>query len=234
MSRNLRWGIVLLWVILIFVNHAGPQSAGASAGRCTSCIENSSTNPQFTRGARIEPAQVTFSPLTASVSDCPTTFEVQVILLINVERSKVGIPALALDSRLQSPARWFSNDLVVNGITNIADPHEDSNGDSPGERVTAAGYIWTWVGETIILGSGGAVDTPEEVVQGWMSSGQHEAILLHTTPTHIGVGYTHDPLGVPYEDVSVAVFGSTGGPRQGPPASCDPGFFQIHFPIVTK
>lgn len=232
MSRNLRWGIVLLWVILIFVNHTGPQSAGASAGRCTSCIENSGTNPQFTRGAGIEPAQVTFSPLTASVSDCPTTFEVQVILLINVERSKVGIPALALDSRLQSPARWFSNDVVINGLQDP--PHNGSDGSTPQSRATAAGYIWTWVGETMILGSGGAVDTPEEVVQGWMSSDPHKAILLHTTPTHIGVGYTHDPLGVPYEDVSIADFGSTDGPRQGPPASCDPGFFQIHFPIVTK
>ncbi|MCH7588933.1 MAG: CAP domain-containing protein [Chloroflexi bacterium] len=242
-SKYLRWGIVLLWVILVFVNSAGPQSAGAYSETCVECANRgvkaslTSLYVELRGKAGIDLSSAIFSPFTALLSDCPTTFEEQVILLINIERSNVGLPPLTLDIRLQSPARWFSNDLVVNGITNLADPHEDSNGDSPGERVTAAGYAWSWVGETIIFGSGGPNDTPEEVVQGWMASSPHRAILLHSTPTHIGVGYTHDPLGVPYQDVSVADFASLlspSDPRQGPPSTCDPGFFQSHFPFITK
>ena len=136
------------------------------------------------------------------------------------------------------PTTMMNNDesrttSLVNDIPNPIDPHRDSNGDSPGDRVTAAGYAWTWVGETIINGFNGPNDTPEEVVQGWMNSPGHKAILLHSMPTHIGLGYTHDLLGV-WHDVSVANLGSTDDSRQGPPSTCDPGFFQSHFPFVTK
>lgn len=238
-SKYLRWGIVQLWVILVFVNSAGPQSAGAYSETCVECanrgVKASFTSPYVElRGkAGIDLSSAIFSPFTGLLSDCPTTFEEQVILLINIERSNVGLPPLKLDIRLQSPARWFSNDLAIHGIQDP--PHNGSDGSTPGTRVTAAGYPTPFVGETLIVGTGLFVTTPENAVQGWMDSAGHKAILLGNAYKHIGVGHTNTTVPPDkWENTVVADFGPTGITRLGPPSTCDPGFFQSHFPFITK
>lgn len=171
--------------------------------------------------------------LLVSTSDCPTSFEQMVILLINSERANAGLAPLALDIRLQAAARWFSTDLAINGIMFPSDPHKDSNGNSTEQRFTLQGYPYLEVGETIALGFGGPNATPEEVVQGWMGSPIHHDILLGDTYVHIGVGYTHYSGGI-WDDVTVADFGSSSDGRQPPLSTCDPGFHRMFFPSIYK
>jgi uncharacterized protein YkwD len=155
------------------------------------------------------------------------------MLLINIERDRAGLRPVQLDTRLQAAARWFANDIAVNGITNPGNPHEGSDGSTPGERITAQGYIWLAWGETLVFGSGPFDDTPEEAVQDWMDSPIHAAILLGSYQ-HIGVGHIFiDNEGTP-ENTWVADFANTEGARSAPPSNCDPGFHQLYFPNVGK
>ncbi|MEJ2153533.1 MAG: CAP domain-containing protein, partial [Gemmatimonadota bacterium] len=143
---------------------------------------------------------------------------------------------LELDTRLQAAGRWFANDLALNGITNIGNPHEDSDGHDPGYRLTAQGYTWTSYGETIALGTEDFADTPEEAVQGWMSSPPHKAILLGSYE-HVGIGHKfleEYPSTGEWENAWVADFANTAGARSAPPANCDPGYHENFFPFVGK
>jgi uncharacterized protein YkwD len=157
-----------------------------------------------------------------------------VILLINVERANQGLPLLLLDIRLQDAARWFAEDLAINGLQIPVD--HDSRGFSKDYRIRdERGYDFDWIDETIALGTGpdNGANSPEEVVAGWMNS--HSAVLLSPSAEHIGVGYVH--LGGPtWDDVTVADFTSPEPTesRQPPLSSCDPGFYRMRFPIIIK
>lgn len=165
-----------------------------------------------------------------SPADCPADFEAQAMLLINVERSRVGLSPLELDTRLQAAARWFSNDVAVNGLQDP--PHEGSDGSTPQLRIEREGYNATESGETLGLGLGGGLDTPQEAVEGWMNSMSHKEILLGDFE-HIGLGYTHTPTG-DWNDIWVADFANTAGARSAPPMECDPGYHEMFFPIIGK
>jgi uncharacterized protein YkwD len=63
--------------------------------------------------------------------------------------------------------------------------HTNPDGDSPGDRIEAAGYgAWSTWGENISGRSGG----PATVVQGWMNSDGHCANIMSPNFTEIGVG----------------------------------------------
>ena len=70
--------------------------------------------------------------------------------------------------------------------------HTGSDGSTPWERAVRAGYYPSYLGENLYMGSG-SYNTPKSVVQGWLNSPAHRAIMLATEPVHIGVGYALDP-----------------------------------------
>lgn len=63
--------------------------------------------------------------------------------------------------------------------------HVNPDGDGPGERIEASTYEWSTWGENIASG----YRTPQEVVDGWMSSDGHCANIMNPAFTEIGVGY---------------------------------------------
>jgi len=109
------------------------------------------------------------------------TFEDQLISLINVERSSRGLGALSKASILMQVAEAHSQDMVDRDFFS----HTNPDGLGPGDRVTNAGYTWSYVGETIGAGD----STPQAMVDAWMGSSEHRDIILSTSPTEIGVGY---------------------------------------------
>jgi uncharacterized protein YkwD len=63
--------------------------------------------------------------------------------------------------------------------------HNNPDGKSPFDRMTAAGYRYRMAAENIAAGYA----TPQAVVDGWMNSPGHRANILNCGLTQIGVGY---------------------------------------------
>ncbi len=130
------------------------------------------------------PAQQT-SRGSQEVDSCPATPGQVTLNLVNSERRLHGLPALAPDLLLIAAARAHAEDLARTGRTT----HHGSDGSTPDQRVTAAGYAWTAVGENIAAGQ----TSPEDVVAEWMKSEPHLRNLLNRQFTSAGVAMIDAP-----------------------------------------
>jgi uncharacterized protein YkwD len=102
------------------------------------------------------------------------------VALVNAERAKAGCPALTVDPALTKAAQEHSEDMAAH--RNMS--HTGSDGSSPADRITGAGYRWSAYGENVAYG----YDTPEQVMAGWMASSGHRANILDCGFKEIGVG----------------------------------------------
>ena len=110
---------------------------------------------------------------------CPETPGQVTLNLANEERRLQGLQPLQPDLLFLSAARAHAEDLARTGTIS----HEGSDGSTPGQRVTAAGYVWTSVGENVAAGQ----TSPEEVVAAWMKSEPHRRNLLDPRFTSAGM-----------------------------------------------
>ncbi len=117
---------------------------------------------------------------TPTASPVPD-FVQQVFDLVNQERQSVGCAALNMDSRLMAAAQGHTEDMALNDFLS----HTGSDGSSLWERILAQGYNYTLVGENIAAGYA----TPQEVMNGWMSSPGHRDNILDCSVVDIGIGY---------------------------------------------
>lgn len=100
-------------------------------------------------------------------------------LLINEERRKNGLGPLRVDARLIESARRHSADIAsIRQCT-----HFGSDGSNPFDRMRDAGYPRPY-GEVVACG----FQLPENVVNAWMNSPGHRAILLCGPCSDIGIG----------------------------------------------
>lgn len=109
------------------------------------------------------------------------TFEQELIDLINAERTKNGLIALTPQPLLFQVAEAHSMDMATNDYL----AHAGLSGDHAGERLTKAGYAFSYWGEVIAGGSA----SPEIAFEGWMNSPPHKTVLLNPAYTEIGAGY---------------------------------------------
>lgn len=116
-----------------------------------------------------------------STVDTQTSFEDQVLTLVNKERATAGLSPLTMDENLRKVARIKSTDMRTNGYFS----HTSPTYGSPFDMMEQFGISYTAAGENIAQG----YTTPEQVVNGWMNSSGHRANILSTKFTHIGVGY---------------------------------------------
>jgi len=108
------------------------------------------------------------------------TFAQQVLDLTNAERAKEGLADLVWNDQLAQAAVNHAQDMIDRGYFS----HFSPEGDSVGDRATAAGYAWWMIGENIAEGQ----KTPQEVVEAWMNSPEHQANILRADFTDLGVG----------------------------------------------
>jgi uncharacterized protein YkwD len=66
--------------------------------------------------------------------------------------------------------------------------HRGSDGSTVGPRAARVGYKWRTVGENIAVG----VETPEDVVQGWLDSPGHCANIMAPGFTEMGIAFVVD------------------------------------------
>ncbi|MEU6060325.1 CAP domain-containing protein, partial [Streptomyces sp. NPDC047097] len=108
---------------------------------------------------------------------------------VNTLRVECGCPGLRTDPRLTEIAQRQAEEMAARGhVTNT-----DAAGWDTGERVRAAGYLWSAVGETLAHGQ----DDPAEVAEAWRNSAQGGSAIQDCGFVHVGVGVADSPSG-PY------------------------------------
>ncbi|WP_406337529.1 CAP domain-containing protein [Streptomyces sp. NBC_00649] len=137
---------------------------------------SASKSPTATPSAR----QTTASP-SAPVTIAPASgATARVLTLVNNERSKAGCSPLKMNAKLTKAAQDHSKDMASH--RNMS--HTGSDGSSPADRITRAGYSWSSYGENVAYG----YSTPEKVMAAWMSSPGHKRNILDCSFKEIGIG----------------------------------------------
>ena len=103
--------------------------------------------------------------------------------LLNAQRASAGLRPLAGDRKLARAARRFSDAMVRQGFFD----HVSPRGSTMDQRIRAAGYSGRTLGETIGWGAG-SLATPAAIVQAWMQSPPHRAIIMDGRFNEVGLG----------------------------------------------
>ena len=133
-------------------------------------------NPHIKNPALINIGDQIFIPDIAPLA----SLEDQVIKLVNAERAKNGLPALAKHWEAARVARIKSNDMIENKYF----AHNSPIYGSPFNMMENFGLRFSAAAENIAMGQ----KTADDVMRSWMNSPGHRANILSRTVTHIGVG----------------------------------------------
>lgn len=130
--------------------------------------------------------QPTPTPVRTLIPPDDAANEQSIANLLNQQRNSNGLASVVLADELTQAARMHSRDMADHNFTS----HTGSDGSNGGQRMQQAGYNWVTWGEIIGWGFGG--DTGS-MVNWWMNSPPHRAIILSTAFADFGVGYARNP-----------------------------------------
>lgn len=140
------------------------------------------------RPTSVPTAIPTYKPVNLSKLEQDTIAE------INKRRQEKGLPVVKANSALTDAARahsaWMGSGSGCSKMGHIGE-----GGSDPGKRARDAGYRGGSIGETVACGYG----TAAGVVDGWMGSPGHRAILMSAGMKEVGVGWS--------SNYTTAVFG---------------------------
>ncbi|MGZ6005090.1 MAG: CAP domain-containing protein [Candidatus Saccharimonadales bacterium] len=124
----------------------------------------------------------------------------QLLSATNQDRANNGLPALKLNSKLDSAAQSKANDMVARDYWS----HQTPDGQQPWVFITNAGYSYKAAGENLAYGFTDGSAT----VQGWMNSPEHKANMLNSTYVDVGFGFKNSSnfVGSGEETVVVAEY----------------------------
>jgi uncharacterized protein YkwD len=123
-------------------------------------------------------------------ADAAPALAARVLELVNAARTHgarcgrqqfAPAPAVRASRALEAVALDHARDMAGHDYLQ----HRDREGHTPADRVRAAGYLHTLVGENIAYGPASA----EEVVAGWLASPGHCANLLNPGFASMGIAY---------------------------------------------
>ncbi|TPG19845.1 CAP domain-containing protein [Pedococcus bigeumensis] len=121
------------------------------------------------------------SPKPAPKPPSGTGVTGQFLSLVNSERAKAGCGAVRSNSALQRAAQGHSADMAAKNYFS----HTSKDGRTFADRIRAAGYGGSTIGENIAAGQ----STASAVMRSWLASSGHRANILNCAFTAIGVGY---------------------------------------------
>jgi uncharacterized protein YkwD len=135
--------------------------------------------------ARLQSGPSAFKPDEARL----TKEESKLVQLVNSERAKRGIAALAINTKLMIIARGHSRDMVrVNTLSHTLE------GRGPSERASEVGYRYTKIAENVAYNQ----RTIKDAVRSWIESPGHKANILNRDYRETGVGIVVNKKGEPY------------------------------------
>ncbi len=140
--------------------------------------EIKSANPQIANPDLIYPGQVLNIP---TVNQSVTSYEQEVIRLVNEIRVERGLRELTYNWELSRVARYKSQDMHDNRYFSHTSPVYGS----PFQMMKNFGITYRSAAENIARGQ----SSPQAVVNAWMNSSGHRANILNSSFTEIGVGY---------------------------------------------
>ena len=126
-----------------------------------------------------EPENPTDGDSQTEPADTVAAYEQEVFDLVNQIREENGLEPFVHNETLAQVARAHSQDMIDRDFFD----HNNPDGKSPFDRMTAAGIRWSMAAENIA----GGQRTPEEVVESWMNSPGHRANILGDCE-ELGVG----------------------------------------------
>lgn len=100
--------------------------------------------------------------------------------LVNQHRRRIGCPELVWDSRIAAVAQAHSADMLAHRFYS----HENKSGQSPFDRLSAAGITFARAAENISHGQ----TTARQVLKVWLGSSGHRRNIEECKYTHHGVG----------------------------------------------
>ena len=153
------------------------QATVSPIGVTTSVPSNKVLSPVSTTTTSTSTTTSTTLALPANVDAKWRDF---LVSLTNAERTGHGLDALESCGRLHVAAQGHGQDMRDQDFYDHTNPY---TGSGPGERSTAAGYQWSYIGENIAMG----YETPKSVLRAWMNSEGHRANILSDF-SHIGIG----------------------------------------------
>lgn len=144
------------------------------------------SNPSISNASLIYPGQ----KLTVPTIDDIKAKEAEVVRLVNIERTKRGLPPVANNWQLARVARYKSQDMINKNYFS----HNSPTYGSPFDMMESFGIRFSAAGENIASGQ----KTPAEVVAAWMNSPGHRANILSPTYNQLGVGLATSTSGKNY------------------------------------
>lgn len=111
--------------------------------------------------------------------------ESDLLAQVNSFRASRGLSTLIVSDSLTVAAKWMATDMSVNNYFG----HTSLDGRSPTQRMADAGYpaFATWAGEDLAAGYTAAA----QVLQGWIDSPAHLAVLTNPAYRAIGIGRSY-------------------------------------------
>lgn len=134
----------------------------------------------------------------------------------NAQRNANGLASLTLNGELVNAAQNKANDMIAQDYWS----HDNPEGETPWQFITAAGYSYETAGENLAYG----FDTSADTITAWMNSADHRANILNTTYEEVGFGIANGAnyQGSGQETVVVAEYAepiSAAAPAPTPAAS---------------
>jgi uncharacterized protein YkwD len=118
---------------------------------------------------------------SAATSPAPTDAEVvSFVQQMNAHRVSLGLPPLLWHPGVAVVAEAHSQDMIDRDFFS----HTNPDGESPWDRLHAAGITYTNAGENIAYGYA----TGTSVLSAWLNSPGHKANIEYASFTHHGVG----------------------------------------------
>jgi uncharacterized YkwD family protein len=127
---------------------------------------------------------------SASSGSGYSSFQNQVLTLVNQQRAANGLKALSMDSALTKTATLKSQDMAKLGYFD----HTSPTYGSPFDMMKQFGITYRAAGENIAMGQ----TSPQQVMQDWMNSPGHRANILNSSFTKLGVGIAQNSNGQYY------------------------------------
>ncbi|MEC2078123.1 CAP domain-containing protein [Metabacillus fastidiosus] len=116
-----------------------------------------------------------------ATAQSPSSFEEQVVVLVNKERTSRGLKPLTHRADLKNVAEKKAQDMINSNYFS----HTSPNYGSPFDMMKTFGISYQAAGENIAKGQ----KSPQEVMNAWMNSSGHRANILKPEYDSIGVGF---------------------------------------------
>jgi uncharacterized protein YkwD len=157
----------------------GTTTTGSSSTGTTTSTGSSTTGT--TTGTTTTTASTSFFPKETGV------FQTDMLAYVNALRTKGCkcngvqmpiVPALKWNKLLENAALKHGNDMYTKNFFS----HTGSDGSSMSQRITSAGYKWSYASENIAWG----YTTLPSVINGWIASAGHCKNMMSASITEIG------------------------------------------------